>query len=235
MDLQTYALIKLAHVLLFVYWLGADIGVFYSASVVREHALGIEARRTALRILGWIDQIPRYCLVLMLPVGYMLAMQLGVAEVPLAVRVGLWVIAVVWLWAVWLVHHRKGTALAERVRRIDRDMHPDDPLQRDATNQVLARTGNAGVGRPVRRGPARAVQFRHRSRQEIGRVCCRPRGDRDGLVVRRREDECAPDRQQQDDKRRDHHLLDQVVATQRTCPGNVRVGCDRIQIGRAHV
>ena len=119
MDLQTYALIKLAHVLLFVYWLGADIGVFYSASVVREHALGIEARRTALRILGWIDQIPRYCLVLMLPVGYMLAMQLGVAEVPLAVRVGLWVIAVVWLWAVWLVHHRKGTPLAERVRRID--------------------------------------------------------------------------------------------------------------------
>jgi hypothetical protein len=119
MELQTYALIKLAHVLLFVYWLGADIGVFYSAGVVRERALGIEARRTALRILGWIDQIPRYCLVLMLPVGYMLAMQLGVAEVPLAVRIGLWVIAVAWLWAVWLVHHRKGTALAERVRRID--------------------------------------------------------------------------------------------------------------------
>lgn len=65
------------HVLLFAYWLGADIGVFYSARVVRDSSLGIEARRTALRILGWIDQIPRYCLVLMLPVGYGLAASFG--------------------------------------------------------------------------------------------------------------------------------------------------------------
>lgn len=119
MDVQTYALIKLAHVLLFVYWLGADIGVFYSASVVRDRTLSVDARRTALQILGWIDQIPRYCLVLMLPVGYTLAMQIGVAAVPRVVQIGLWVVAIVWLWAVWLVHDRKGTPLAERVRRID--------------------------------------------------------------------------------------------------------------------
>lgn len=119
MDLQSYTWIKLAHLLLFVYWLGADIGVFYAARVARDSALSIDARRAALAILGWIDQIPRYCLVMMLPVGYLLAMQLGVAFVPPGVRIAMWVIAFLWLWAVWLIHYRKGTLLAERVRRID--------------------------------------------------------------------------------------------------------------------
>jgi uncharacterized membrane protein len=59
MGAESYVLIKLLHILLFVYWLGADIGVFYSARFVREASLGREARQTATRIMGWVDQIPR--------------------------------------------------------------------------------------------------------------------------------------------------------------------------------
>jgi hypothetical protein len=117
--LDAYFLIKLAHVLLFVYWLGGDIGVFYSASWVRNRTHSIEARRTAQQILAWLDQIPRYCLVLMLPVGYALASRIGAARVPEAFHVIMWGVALVWLWAVWAIHRYAGSPLGERLRRID--------------------------------------------------------------------------------------------------------------------
>ncbi len=114
-----YVLLKLAHLLLFVYWLGADIGVFYAARFVRDPAQSLEARKMAVRIMGWIDQIPRYCLVLMLPVGYTLARQLGLVELPPIGMVILWVIGFAWLWMVWAIHHYQGTPRAERLRSID--------------------------------------------------------------------------------------------------------------------
>jgi len=114
-----YFLLKLAHILLFVYWLGGDIGVFYSATFVRNRTLSVEARRTALKILVWVDQIPRYCLVLMLPVGYTLALRLGVVRLPPTFMVILWVIGLGWLWMVWSIHHHQGTPFGERLRKID--------------------------------------------------------------------------------------------------------------------
>ncbi|MCP5360401.1 MAG: hypothetical protein R3E75_03185 [Steroidobacteraceae bacterium] len=119
MVFDSYFLLKLAHILLFVYWLGGDIGVFYSAFQVRDRHLSADGRRTALKILVWVDQIPRYCLVLMLPVGYTLALRLGVVRMPSSFVVILWAVALVWLWAVWAIHHYQGTALGERVRRTD--------------------------------------------------------------------------------------------------------------------
>ena len=119
MVFDSYFLLKLVHILLFVYWLGGDIGVFYSAFSVRDRTLSIDARRTALKILAWVDQIPRYCLVLMLPVGYTLALRIGVVRLPPSYMVVLWTVAVVWLWAVWAIHHYQGTALGERIRKID--------------------------------------------------------------------------------------------------------------------
>ena len=126
---EPYFLIKLAHLLLFVYWLGGDIGVFYSAIQLRDRRLSLEARQLALKILGWVDQIPRYCLVLMLPVGYSLADQLGIVVLPRIVFILLWVIAVAWLWMVWAIHHLQG-------RRATKELLPLEkaefklPLQR---------------------------------------------------------------------------------------------------------
>lgn len=119
MILDPYFLLKLAHLLLFVYWLGGDVGVFYSAIHVRDRRLSLEARQMALRILGWVDQIPRYCLVLMLPVGYSLADQLGIVVLPRLVFIFLWVVSVIWLWMVWAIHHLQNRAIAEQLRRID--------------------------------------------------------------------------------------------------------------------
>jgi hypothetical protein len=119
MVFNSYFFVKLLHLLLFVYWLGADIGVFYSARFVRDSSLSIDARRMALRILGWIDQIPRYCLVLMLPVGYSLANSVGAARLQRNDFAGIWLVGLLWLSLVWAIHHWQGSALGQRLRRID--------------------------------------------------------------------------------------------------------------------
>lgn len=117
--MESYFLVKLLHVLLFVYWLGGDIGVFYSAKFVRDAAVPIEGRRVARAILLWVDMLPRYCLVLMLPVGYTLATQLGVTSFDPAELPWIWAIGLAWLAVVALVHYRAGTRLGEVLRRID--------------------------------------------------------------------------------------------------------------------
>lgn len=117
--MSEYVGLKLAHLLLFVYWLGADIGVFYAARFVRDRELSHDARAMAVRIMGWIDQLPRYCLVLMLPVGYTLAREIGVVRLPDAFMLLLWLIAAAWLWMVYAIHRHAGTPFANRLRSID--------------------------------------------------------------------------------------------------------------------
>jgi uncharacterized membrane protein len=117
--LSTYALVKLLHLLLFVYWLGGDIGVFYSARFVRDPGVSLDGRRTALRIMQWVDMIPRYCLVLIAPVGFTLAATIGAADLRPAALGAIWVVALVWLANVAAIHHYQGTPLGERLRRID--------------------------------------------------------------------------------------------------------------------
>ena len=117
--MDSYVFVKLAHLLLFAYWLGGDIGVFYSATLLRKRELGIEARQTALRILAWVDMVPRYCLVLMLPVGYMLADRVGAVNFRPGWTTITWLVALSWLTLVASVHRFQGTLLGERLRKVD--------------------------------------------------------------------------------------------------------------------
>jgi len=52
-------LARFVHVLLFVYWLGGDAGVFYSSRFVVDPKLGREARLTAAKIFLELDMLPR--------------------------------------------------------------------------------------------------------------------------------------------------------------------------------
>jgi hypothetical protein len=83
----------LLHVLLLTYWLGADLGVFYSSRYVLKPELSTEARATALRIMAWLDVSPRLCLVLFLPSGVTL---MALDDYGRDVFAG-WPLALVWL------------------------------------------------------------------------------------------------------------------------------------------
>jgi len=59
----------LLHVVLFVFWLGGDLGVYVSSRFVLRTDLTPAARSTALNIMLGLDLGPRVCLVLFLPSG----------------------------------------------------------------------------------------------------------------------------------------------------------------------
>ena len=112
-------LILLAHLLLFVYWLGADIGVFYASNYVANPKLTREARAAVLKVMLWIDQLPRVCLVLILPVGYSLGYSLGMVDAAAGSLTVVWIVCLAWLALVLAIHHWQGTALGETLRKCD--------------------------------------------------------------------------------------------------------------------
>jgi hypothetical protein len=117
--MTAYSLLLLAHLVLFAYWLGGDIGVFYSAYSVCDPKLSKESRTTALKIMMWVDMVPRYCLVSILVVGITMAGMMGWFALPNGVVPALWIGGAAWLWMVWAIHHHQGKPLAETLRRID--------------------------------------------------------------------------------------------------------------------
>ncbi len=76
--MSTYELLLIIHLLLFVYWLGGDLGVFYSSGFVVNPELSTEARLTAAKIMLGCDLLPRICMSLMLTVGGLLSHYIGV-------------------------------------------------------------------------------------------------------------------------------------------------------------
>lgn len=103
-----HALVKYLHVLLFVYWLGADAGVFYSSNFVINDKLTKEARLTAFKIFINLDMLPRYCLAMMLTVGGVLAEFIGY-EHPLWQMAAIVALGPIWVWVVHMVHVKEGT------------------------------------------------------------------------------------------------------------------------------
>ena len=89
--MEPHDFLKLLHVLTFVYWLGADLGVFYAARVAAGPRLAVDTRAALFKVMSWIDLIPRTMLVLTFPIGAQLAAGLGISPI-----VG------GWLWLVWI-------------------------------------------------------------------------------------------------------------------------------------
>lgn len=110
--MDAHEALLLAHVLLLVYWLGTDLGVFYVSYAVTDRSLAPETRGRMARALVALDLSPRICLVLMLPVGLTLAADLGLSPVQGRWLALAWVAAVVWLAVVLTVHRTHSVTLA---------------------------------------------------------------------------------------------------------------------------
>ena len=59
-----YSLSILLHILLFVYWLGGDLGVYYSSRFIIKPELSPETRAIAAKIMVGCDMAPRFSLIL---------------------------------------------------------------------------------------------------------------------------------------------------------------------------
>lgn len=112
------AALGLLHALVLVYWLGGDLGAFYSSCVLGNSRLPLQRRIAAAQVLAAVDMAPRTALILALPTGLSLAGARGWLEVqPLALG-AVWLGAAAWLWIVWALH-LTGAPRRSALRRAD--------------------------------------------------------------------------------------------------------------------
>ncbi len=115
-----YRTLVYAHLLLFVLWLGADVGVFVLGQHFRRRAsYDLPQRLVLLKLLVTVDMVPRTAWALMVPVSLSVAAAGGWAIVPGGVVAAAWIVAAVWLWLVWDAHLHDQTPRAQRDRGIE--------------------------------------------------------------------------------------------------------------------
>ena len=119
MTFLAYDLWRYVHVLLFVYWLGADLGVYYAAKYVARADLDFAERMRFLDLTLLLDMGPRTGLVLLFPVGFQLWAMSPLVGISNAVVLGVWGAFVAWLVLVWGTHWQKKTKLGDTLRKLD--------------------------------------------------------------------------------------------------------------------
>lgn len=107
------------HILLFVYWMGADVGLYMVMIFVKNPKLSFETRATLIRLATYIDQFPRVTFALILPVGMHLARDLHLLAIPDWLLVVAWVASVLWSCLHLAVLKFGRTVLARALRRVN--------------------------------------------------------------------------------------------------------------------
>lgn len=108
------------HLLLFVFWLGADAGVFMLGQEFRRRdKYELPTRLVQLQMLVNLDMVPRTAWALMVPVSITVSAWGGWWQVPDWMLWGSWIVGAVWLWLVWDAHLHDQTPRAARDRQIE--------------------------------------------------------------------------------------------------------------------
>lgn len=117
-ETATYRIVLFLHQVLFVFWLGPDIGVLMWSTKVTNPELTPAQRVSAGRMMGTIELIPKACMSLMLTVGGTLTELMGI-EHPWWQMAGIWLLGPVWLTLTLLVYFRAGTDAGRKLAELD--------------------------------------------------------------------------------------------------------------------
>lgn len=117
---ELYPILVFVHLLLFVLWLGADVGVFVLGQHFRRrHSYSLDQRLALLKLLVEVDMVPRTAWALMVPITLSVVTAGGYWQVPgwgLALS---WLLGAVWIALVWDAHLHDQTPRAARNRKIE--------------------------------------------------------------------------------------------------------------------
>jgi hypothetical protein len=120
LDISGYQILVYIHLLLFVFWLGADAGVFMLGQVFRQrHKYDLQVRLVQLQLLVNLDMVPRTAWALMVPVSISLSAAGNWWAVPELIVWASWAVGAIWLWLVWDAHLHDQTPRAVRDRKIE--------------------------------------------------------------------------------------------------------------------
>lgn len=106
------------HILMLVFWLGADVGVFTAARMSTNPSRSFEARSALLQVAMIVDILPRLMFAIALPVGLQLTDALGMYPIPTWELVGAWILAAAWSALIVTVFLREGSVLATRLASV---------------------------------------------------------------------------------------------------------------------
>ena len=115
-----YPTLVFVHLLLFVLWLGADVGVYVLGQHFRRRTVyNLPQRLALLRLLVEIDMVPRTAWAMMVPVSLSVVAVGGYWAVPGWLLTGSWVVGGIWIWLAWDAHLHDQTPRAARNRRVE--------------------------------------------------------------------------------------------------------------------
>ncbi len=120
--MTTYVLLKWAHIVAMVYWLGGEWGVFQTSYHVTNPRLSLEERRRHLETAYRIDILARTGIVLLFPLGFHMGAVAYNAHpwgdyIPLV-----WVVMLAWLSLTWAAFFKRESDLGIRLTRIDESL-----------------------------------------------------------------------------------------------------------------
>jgi hypothetical protein len=96
--MTTFDIWKFLHILMFVGWVGADMGVFLSAKKSTDPKWSFESRMLFLHMALRIELIPRTMWKAALPLGVMLSVDMGLLDIGSAGIASVWIFTIIW-WA----------------------------------------------------------------------------------------------------------------------------------------
>ena len=115
-----YPTLVYVHLLLFVFWLGADVGVFLLGQHFRKReSYTLDQRIALLKLLVLIDMTPRSAWALMVPLSLSVVDMGGWWDAPVWLIAIAWATGAFWLWLVWDAHWHDMTPRAARTRAIE--------------------------------------------------------------------------------------------------------------------
>lgn len=108
------ALLTLLHLLVFAYWLGGDVGVFYSSFMLTDEKRATAGRLAAGKVVADVDLAPRLALLMAFPTGLALAAAKGWIAVGPALVALAFLFASGWAFIVWRLHVAHGPPALRR-------------------------------------------------------------------------------------------------------------------------
>lgn len=114
-----YGLLVFFHLLLFVFWLGGDLGVAILGEHFRKRTYSIQERVTILKLLVINDLGPRYAWALMVPSTLSLVKVGGYWDLPVWAIIAAWVIGFFWVWLITAAHKAGQTPKGAKLRKIE--------------------------------------------------------------------------------------------------------------------
>lgn len=106
------------HILILVFWLGADVGVFTGAWLSRDATRSFEARSAYLRVSLIVDLLPRSMFAIILPAGLHLTASLGMYAIPIWMFAAAWALAAAWIAAILTIFLREGSVVAHGLAKV---------------------------------------------------------------------------------------------------------------------